>query len=312
MNGVRENLKEVLVLDAGDLLFKKFFNPLSEDELKVITQKATLIIDSFNLMGYDAVGVGDDDLSLGKEFLLETAKRANFPLISSNLVDEESGKLLFQPYLLKEINGLKIGIFSLLSPDLFLGPADLRKKGLIFKPSVESAQTMVRELQPKTDLIILLSHLGYQKDMELAQTVSGIHLIVGSHSGIQLSYPPVINNTILLHTSPKGMYAGKLDLTFYNKELSFYNTLTKRSMESNLNFLENRLNSPQLSEAEKAQLRKGKEETKRSLQQFQGKNEFTNTLFPLSEQMKEHPDIMLLIGTFKLNSPEIAKPLPPK
>ncbi len=70
-------------------------------------------------MGYDALGIGDDDLSLGKEFLVEISKKANFPFLSSNLIDEESGKLLFQPYLLKEINGLRIGIFSLLSPDSF-------------------------------------------------------------------------------------------------------------------------------------------------------------------------------------------------
>ena len=68
---------------------------------------------------------------------------------------------------------------------------------------------MVKELQPKTDLIILLSHLGYPKDMELAQTVSGIQLIIGSHTGINLPHPPLINNkTIILQTSPKGMYAG--------------------------------------------------------------------------------------------------------
>ena len=68
----------------------------------MVTEKAYLIINSFNLMGYDAIGIGDDDLSLGKEFLLEISKKANFPFLSSNLVDEESGKLLFPPYVLKE------------------------------------------------------------------------------------------------------------------------------------------------------------------------------------------------------------------
>ena len=63
---------------------------------------------------------------------------------------------------------------------------------------------MVKELQPKTDLIILLSHLSYPKDMELAQKVQGIHVIVGGHTGINLPYPPVIKNTIILQTASKG------------------------------------------------------------------------------------------------------------
>ena len=207
-------------------------------------------------MGYDAMGIGDDDLSLGKEFLLEISKKANFPFLSSNIIDEESGKLLFQSYLIKEINGLRIGIFSLLSPDVFLGPTDLRRKGLILRTPVETAQSMVKELQPKTDLIILLSHLGYPKDMELAQTVSGIHFIIGSHTGTNLIYPPLIKNTYILQTASKGMYVARLDLNFFNNTFSFYNSTEKRSLESRLNYIKYRLTAKEISETEKAQWRK--------------------------------------------------------
>ena len=127
-NSVRESAKNILVLDAGDLLFKKFSYPIPENELETVTQKGRLIIDCFNLMGYDAVAIGDDDLSLRKNFLLELARKAKFPFLSSNLFDEESNKLLFQPYLIKEMDGLRIGIFSLLSPDTFTSPSDPRKK----------------------------------------------------------------------------------------------------------------------------------------------------------------------------------------
>ncbi len=104
-------------MDAGDLLFKKFFNPAPEAEVKPAIEKARLIVESFNVMGYDAVGIGDDDLTLGKESLVEIAKSANFPFLSSNIFDEVSGKVLFKPYLVKEVSGVRIGIFSLLSQD---------------------------------------------------------------------------------------------------------------------------------------------------------------------------------------------------
>jgi 2',3'-cyclic-nucleotide 2'-phosphodiesterase (5'-nucleotidase family) len=264
-----------------------------------MNEKAHLVIESFNITGYDAIGVGDDDLILGKEFLSEISKKANFPFLSSNLLDEASGKILFQSSLIKEINGLRIGIFSLLSPDFFTGPSDPRRKGLNFRSPIETAQAMVKELKPKTDLIILLSHLGYAKDIELAQTVQGIHLIVGSHNGINLIYPPVIKNVVILQTASRGMFGARLDLLFYNNEPIFYNSAAKLSLENNLNSFSQRLNSKETPEAEKAQWRKAKEETERTLNQLRGKNVFTNNIIPLQEQMKEHPDIKTLADAYK-------------
>lgn len=275
-------------------------------------EKAHLMIESFNLMDYDALGIGDDDLSLGKEFLLGLSRKAKFPFLSSNLIDEESRKLLFKPYLLKEINGLRIGIFSLISPDVFLSPSDPRRKGLIFQNPIEVAQNLVRELQPKTDMIILLSHLSYPKDVETAQTVPGIHLILGSHTGSNLIYPPLIKNTYILQTAPKGMYVARLDLNLYNNTHSFYNLSEKRTWESRLHYIQNRLMSKEISESERAQWQKAREDAERAIIQFQGRNEFTNIILPLREGMKDHPDILKMVDEYKAKYPETEKPAPPK
>lgn len=299
-------------MDSGDLFFKKYLNPIPENELKMMNEKAHLIIECLNLMGYDAVGIGDDDLILGKEFLSEISKKANFPFISSNLFDEASGKTLFKSFLIKEINGLRIGIFSLFSPDLFTGPSDPRRKGLNIRSPMETAQAMVKELKPKTDLIILLSHLGYAKDIELAQAVEGINFIVGGHTGINLAYPPVIKNTVMVQTASRGMFGARLDLRFYNNEPIFYNSATKISLENNLTSINQRLNSKDTPEAEKAQWQKAKEDTERTLSQLQGKNVFTNSIIPLQEQMKEHPDIKKMVEAYKAKSQTTENPLPPK
>jgi hypothetical protein len=207
----------------------------------MVTEKAKLIIDSLNLMGYDVLAIGDDDLSLGKEFLLEMSRRANFSFLSSNVIDESSAKPLFQIYLIKESNGLRIGIFSLLGPDTFSNPYDPRKKGLSLRSPTETAQAMVKELQPKTDLIILLSHLGYPKDVELAQAVPGIHIIVGGHTGVNLPHPPVIKNSLIVQMAPKGLYGGRLDLALNNNEPHFFNSSEKRGFESSLNQFKERV-----------------------------------------------------------------------
>jgi 5'-nucleotidase len=309
---LRESEKGILLADSGDLLFKKYLNPIPENELKMMSEKAHLIIECLNLMGYDAIGIGDDDLTLGKEFLLEISKKANFPFLSSNLLDEGSGKILFKPFLIKEINGLRIGIFSLISPDIFMGLSDTRRRGLSFRSPVETAQAMVKELKPKTDLIILLSHLGYAKDIELVQAIEGIHFIVGGHTGINLAYPPLIKNTVILQTASRGMFGARLDLRFYNNEPIFYNSATKISLENSLTNIHQRLNSKEIPEAEKAQWQKAKEDTERTLSQLQGKNVFTNNILPLQEQMKDHPDIKKMVESYKAKTQTTENPAPPK
>jgi 2',3'-cyclic-nucleotide 2'-phosphodiesterase (5'-nucleotidase family) len=291
-------------LDAGDLFFKKFASPHAKDELKGLTEKAHLIVESLNLMGYDAIGIGDDDLSLGKEFLLELSKKAKFPFLSSNLLDEKTGKLLFQPYLVKEMKGLKIGIFSLLSPETFLNPSDPRKKGIIVRDPIETAQEMIRELGPKTDILILLSHQGYPKDTELAQRVDGIQIIAGAHTGTSLNNPPVFKDAVILQNYPKGMYATKLNLNLLNNRKAFYNIKTKQVLESNLSKLELQLASPKTPETEKTQLQKAKENTKQALQQLEGKNRFAYSVSSLSDSMKDDPEIKKMVDDYKVRYPE--------
>lgn len=293
----------MLVLDAGDLLFKKNIIPVPENNSRSVTAKAEVIIESFNRMGYDAMGIGDDDLTFGKEFLLEISKKANFPLLSSNVFDESSGKPLWRPYLLKEAAGLRIGIFSLLGPETFLGETDSRRKGLTLRSPVEVAQNMVKELQPKTDLIILLSHLSYPRDLELAQAVSGIHIIVGAHTAMNLVNPPVVKNTIVLQTAPKGMYIGRLDLIFSNHGAPFYNLVIKRSLENNIKNYDARLNSKEVPENGKVEARKMKEDAERKLQQLQGMNEFQNKILALTEALKEDPEIASLVQTYTSKFP---------
>jgi 2',3'-cyclic-nucleotide 2'-phosphodiesterase (5'-nucleotidase family) len=291
-------------LDAGDLFFKKFSTPYPENEITGRAEKARLILKSFDLMGYHAIGIGDDDLSLGKKFLLELSKTSNVNFLSSNVIDEDSGNPLFQRYLIREVNGLKIGIFSLLSQDVFLGLSDPRKKGLIIRDPIETAQDMIKELGPKTDLIILLSHLSYPKDVELAQKISGVHIIIGGHTGVDLTNPPVIKNTIIVQNSSKGIYARKLNFTFLNKEAAFYNVTTKHTYERNLAKFRQQLSSVQASEAEKNQWQRAVENIERTLQQFEQRNSFAITSFPLGEPVKDHPDIKKMVDDYKSKFPE--------
>jgi len=206
----REAGKGFLLLDSGDLFFDRYRKAIRAEEAPAQSEKATLILKCYNLLGYDALGIGDDDLTLGKDFLVDLSKNAGFPFISSNLMDKETGKPLFKTHVIKETGGLRIGIFSLLSPYFFSGESDPRTRGIVFRDSLEEAKRIINTIRLQADLIVLLSHLGYAADLELAEAVPGIDLILGGHSERSLSYPIRVRDTTIVRTGSKGLNVGKL------------------------------------------------------------------------------------------------------
>jgi 2',3'-cyclic-nucleotide 2'-phosphodiesterase (5'-nucleotidase family) len=212
VQSARETRKESLLLDSGDLFFDRYRKAIPPENVTAQSEKAHLILKCYNLLGYDALGIGDDDLSLGKDFLLDLSKNAGFPFISSNLMDKETGEALFKTHVIKEAWGLRIGIFSLLSPYFFSGESDPRTRGIVFREPLEEAKTILSKIRPEADLVVLLSHLGYTADIDLAETLPGIDVIVGGHSGRSLSYPMRIRDTIIVQVGSKGLHVGELHL----------------------------------------------------------------------------------------------------
>ncbi len=103
-----------------------------------------------------------------------------------------------------------------------------------------------------------------------------------------------------------------MDLLFYNNDSAFYNSATRISLENNVKSYDERLNSKAITEPERSQLRKAKEEAERTLNQLRGKNQFTNHILSLQEQMKEDPEIKKLIETYKSRTQAADKPASPK
>ncbi|MFH0812044.1 MAG: hypothetical protein V2A69_04290 [Pseudomonadota bacterium] len=158
-------------------------------------------------MKYDALNVGEFDLSLGVDFLLHLRDQAKFTFISSNLFDKEKNQLLFNPYLIKTYKKWKVGIFGVLSPQTAQNKSEIS----IQDPFV-TAKAMVDKLKTQTDLIICLSNLGLSEDKKLCEMVPGIHIIIGSGSGTLLSEPLGEKSTIILQAYQKGEYIGILEV----------------------------------------------------------------------------------------------------
>jgi len=168
------------------------------------------LVDFANLVNLDGLGLGEQELALGKENWDRLKKQAKFPLVLSNLVDAE-GKPFFTPSLILNRGGLKIGVLALISPSLFPGSVTAAFPGLRLKDPIATAQDLVKELKPQVDLIVLLSHLGMEADEKIPVQVEGINLIIGSHPGMQLFSPIEIKDTLIVQTGEQGKYIGRLD-----------------------------------------------------------------------------------------------------
>jgi 2',3'-cyclic-nucleotide 2'-phosphodiesterase/3'-nucleotidase len=151
IQGVRENRRESLLLDCGDLFFDRYRKAIRAEDVTAGSEKARLILKCYNLLGYDALGIGDDDLSLGKDFLVELSKNAGFPFISSNLMDKETGEPLFKTHVIKETGGLRIRIF-IFSPVFLFRQVKSKNMEWCFA-SREEAKSILEKLRPKTDVV---------------------------------------------------------------------------------------------------------------------------------------------------------------
>jgi len=193
----------ILVLDAGNTLFGQRLANETEGRI---------IVEAMNAMGYDAMAVGQLDLSRGIDVLLQRASEAQFAVLSCNIVSTKDGEPVFAPYTVVEHDGTRFGIIGV--SELEVAPmfeADGRVQ--VVDPLV-GVEKYLPEVQTRSDHVILLSHLGLEADWALARAVDGIDIIVGGRSRSLLSIPNVTGRTVVVQAGYDGEWLGRLDVSF--------------------------------------------------------------------------------------------------
>ena len=167
--------------------------------------RVDLLIQSYNDMGYDAVNVGEKDLMMGFKFLSDLTQKAKFPILSANLLDKKTEKAIFKPYVIKEIAGLKIGIFGLLD-DTFNSILQEKDPGLTIREPISISKTVTKSLREYCDLIVCLSQLGESKDKRLAGENPQIDLILGGGGESKRAVTERVNEVPIYRLEPRGIF----------------------------------------------------------------------------------------------------------
>lgn len=211
---VRQNHQAVLLLDAGDINTGQAVSNMFDAYPDVI---------SYNDMGYDAVTVGNHEFDKPISILQQQMQWAEFPFVISNV--DYQGKPLGKEYLLKEIGGVKVGIFGLTTTNT--KNISVNVAALNFRDEIETAGKMVKLLrEQKAEVIIGLVHLGFTKttpdfitSLKLAAAVDGIDILVDGHSHSYVERPVRVNNTWIVTANQSGRFVGKGILKIENGHL---------------------------------------------------------------------------------------------
>lgn len=210
----RQKDSTLLLLDAGDFSqgtpYFNVFKGFAEVEL-------------MNRMGYDFSTLGNHEFDNGIPALIERLQLADFQVLCSNYrFKSKALAKLIKPFAIIERNGLKIGLFGLTTNLEGLTSSEVTNN-IVYLDAVEAAKTMVDTLKKANcDLIICMTHIGYfpEKptqtiwDTLLAEKVDGIDVIIGGHTHTKLEQPDVVNGTQIVQTRNKGVYIGKMTITY--------------------------------------------------------------------------------------------------
>ncbi len=309
---------KILLLDTGNLLFRK--PPQTETKRKDALLRVDLLIQSYNDMEYDVVNVGEKDLMMGFKFLSDLSQKAKFPFISANLVDKKTKKEVFKPYVIKEIAGLKIGIFGLLD-DLFNPALQEKDPGLILLEPLATSKALTKSLREYCDMIVVLSQLGESKDKRLARENREIDLILGGGGESKRAVMERVNEVSIYRLEPRGGYLGRIDYSLVNltKPIKFMMAGEQDEMEKRLERLITRSGQIKSEIAKSAKqddmkmkelkvLESKQKELKKTLLSFEDKNSSKHISIPVQLSVKDDPNIMKGVEIYRSESAKLYKP----
>lgn len=248
VDGIRKEVEEkggsLLLLSGGDIN-----TGVPESDL----QNAEPDFKGMNLVGYDAMALGNHEFDNPLETLRIQEKWATFPFLSANIYKKSTGERLFKPYAMFDKQGVKIAVIGLTTDDT----AKIGNPGNFpdteFRVPAEEAKKVVEALREteKPDIIIAATHMGHYDDsnhgsnapgdVEMARSLPAgyLDMIVGGHSQDPVCMQPENKNykiadyvpgtpcapdnqngTWIVQAHEWGKYVGRADFQFRNGEFT--------------------------------------------------------------------------------------------
>ncbi|MDD3594651.1 MAG: bifunctional UDP-sugar hydrolase/5'-nucleotidase [Candidatus Gastranaerophilales bacterium] len=210
---VKDN--KTLILDAGDFAQGTLYYKVFKDDINLEVLKK---------QNYDAITLGNHEFDHGLESLKYSISTSNVPFLSANIKfkDRQLNKLV-KDYIIKDVNGIKAGIIGVTTQSI-KATTDSNPEEYEVLDEIKTIKKIVKKIDKSTDIIIVLSHSGINKDIEIAKNTDNIDLIIGGHSHTLLRKPVVIEkkkgNVYITQNGEFGVYAGKIVANVENDKIT--------------------------------------------------------------------------------------------
>jgi len=203
----RDTALNSLLLDAGDFMTGSMIC-----EIEYLGAYGGALVAMMNRVGYDGMTPGNHEFDISVANFKALENIAEFPILCADMAKGDT-LLTGKAYHIYDVGGLKAGV---------IGLTYHRMRGMVSDPNLEGydsiepetiIDSLITEIDPVTDVIIALSHLGLGYDRQLAQATVGLDLIVGGHTHDELEKPEIVNGVLIVQAGSNCQFLGRIDLT---------------------------------------------------------------------------------------------------
>ncbi len=203
VEAARSRRLDVLYLDAGDGVTGAPVSTLFQGRP---------VFHVLSVAGLDAMALGNHEFDHGWRRISDYRRLAVFPLLSANVRGPGGALLADAPYVVLDADGVRVGVIGLTTDETPKLTARGLTEGVVFEPPAQALRRVLPEVRARSDIVVVLSHLGYEADRALASAVPGADLIVGGHSHTVLPEPVRVGNTLIVQAGSRGRFLGRLEL----------------------------------------------------------------------------------------------------
>jgi len=199
---LRQEYPSSIYFDTGDFLLFERDDLLSK-----------YLIMGFQILAYDAMVCGDQEFSMGVTAFIEASRK--LPLLCNNLLISDNGvfKTPFKRNIIIRKGLIKIGVIGTISEKSFLYfDKKITSKIQVSEQVAEIRKDLNMLKKQNPDLIVLLSHSGYERDKILAEKINDIDVIIGGHTQHLIENPTYSRRTIIVQAGMNGAHIGILDI----------------------------------------------------------------------------------------------------
>lgn len=212
VKNIRGNNSNTLFFDGGDTF---------HGTLPAIESKGEALLPILNALAFNAM-VCHWDFAYGPQQLKNLGGQLSYPILGINVFNGD-GSLFFKPYVIKQVENIKIAVIGICSNIIDKMPERF-SEGLIITDGIKELPLTIEQVKAEgADIVILLSHNGFPQDVEVLKKVPGVDICLSAHTHNRLYKAIRINDTIIIQCGCHGSFVGHLDVEVEQKKIASYN-----------------------------------------------------------------------------------------